>query len=233
MVASSATHLASPHLFKKLPYHALDDFIGVTTIATQGGILVVHPSLPVKSVKELIALAKRRPGEILYGSAGSGGTVAMATALFMHMAGIKMTDVPYSGAGPALNGLLSGETQAMVATIGSIFPHIKTNRVRAIAVTSDTRVKQFPDVPTMGETVSGYDFTAWIGVFVPARTPTAIVDKLNAELKRALADAAVVGKLSSQTLEPLHMTPAAFGERMRSDYEKFRKLIQMTGAKNE
>src|SRR5688572_27271082 len=145
IMVASATHLANPHLFRKLPYDTLDDFIGVTTLAIQGAILVVHPSLPVRSVKEFIALAKKRPGEILYASAGSGGIVHLSMALFMSMTGTKMTDVPYAGAGPAVIALVAGETQAMVASIGSIFPHIKSNRVRPIAVASDTRVKQCPD----------------------------------------------------------------------------------------
>jgi tripartite-type tricarboxylate transporter receptor subunit TctC len=232
IMVASATHLANPHLFQKLPYDTLNDFIGVTPLAIQGGVLVVHPSLPVKSVKEFIALAKKRPGEILYASAGSGGIVHLSMALFMSMTGTNMTDVPYAGAGPAVISLVAGETQAMLASIGSIFPHIKANRVRPLAVASDTRVKQLPDIPTIAETVPGYEFTAWVGVFVPAGTPKPIVDKLNAELGKALADPGVVGKLTSQTLDPLHMTPVEFAQRMKVDYEKYMKLIRMTGAKS-
>lgn len=231
MIASS-THVANPHLYDKLPYDALNDFIGVTTLAIQSGILAVHPSLPVKSVREFSALAKKRPGEILYASAGSGGIVHLSMALFMSMTGTNMTNVPYAGAGPALIALIAGETQAMIASIGSIFPHIKANRVRPIAVASDTRVKQFPDIPTIGETVPGYEFTAWVGAFVPAGTPKPIVDRLNAEFRKALADPGVLANLSNQTLDSLHMTPVEFAQRMKADYEKYRKLIQMTGAKS-
>ena len=231
MMVQSATHVANPHLYKKLPYDALKDFIGVTTLARQVGILVVHPSLPVKSVKEFIALAKKRPGEILYASAGNGSYVHLTMALLISMTGTSMIHVPYRGGGPAGVALIAGETQAMLATIGSLFTHIKSNRVRPLAVTADTRVTQFPDIPTIGETVPGYEFTAWVGTFVPAGTPRPIVDKLNAELKKVLADPGVAAKLSNQTLDPMHMTPAEFAERLKADNEKYKKLIQMTGAK--
>lgn len=231
MMVQSATHVANPHLYKKLPYDALNDFIGVTTLARQVGMLVVHPSMPVKSVKEFIALAKKRPGQIFYASAGNGSYVHLTMALLTSMTGTNMVHVPYRGGGPAGIGLLAGETQAMIATIGSLYSHIKANRVRAIAVTSDARVTQFPDVPTIGETVPGYEFTAWVGAFVPAGTPKPIVDKLNAELMKALADPGVASKLSNQTLDPIYMTPVEFAQRLKADYEKYKKLIQMTGAK--
>ena len=231
VMVQSATHVANPHLYKKLPYDALNDFIGVTTLARQVGMLVVHPSMPVKTVKEFIALAKQRPGQILYGSAGNGSYVHLTMALLISMTGTNMVHVPYRGGGPAGVAIVAGETQAMLATIGSLYTHIKAQRVRTIAVTSDARVTQFPDVPTIAETVPGYEFTAWVGAFVPAKTPRPIVDKLNAEFKKALADPGVAAKLSTQTLDPLHMTPAEFAKRLKSDYEKYRKLIQMTGAK--
>ncbi len=231
MMVQSATHVANPHLYKKLSYDALKDFIGVTTLARQVGILVVHPSLPVKSVKEFIALAKKRPGQVLYASAGNGSYVHLTMALLISMTGTNMIHVPYRGGGPAGVALIAGETQAMLATIGSLFTHIKSNRVRPLAVTADTRVTQFPDIPTIGETVPGYEFTAWVGAFVPAGTPRPIVDKLNAELKKALADPGVAAKLSNQTLDPMYMTPAEFAQRLKADNEKYKKLIQMTGAK--
>ncbi|MGE5526087.1 MAG: Bug family tripartite tricarboxylate transporter substrate binding protein, partial [Rhodospirillaceae bacterium] len=158
LMVQSATHVANPHLYKKLPYDALNDFIGVTTLARQVGMLVVHPSLPVKSVKEFIQLAKKRPGEIIYGSAGNGSYVHLTMALFAHMADIKMIHVPYKGGGPSGAAIVAGETQAMIATIGSLYPHIKANRVRPLGVTSEKPVTQFPDVPAIGETVPGYEF---------------------------------------------------------------------------
>ncbi len=231
VMVQSATHVANPHLYRNLPYDTLNDFIGVTTLARQVGMLVVHPSMPVNSVGEFIALARKRPGQILYGSAGNGSYVHLTMALLISMTGTQMVHVPYRGGGPAGIAIIAGETQAMIATIASLFSHIKAERVRPIAVASDTRVTQFPNVPAIAETVPGYEFTAWVGAFVPARTPRPIVDKLNAEIKKALADPGVAAKLSNQTLDPMYMTPDEFARRLKSDYEKYDKLIKLTGAK--
>ncbi|MBI4191486.1 MAG: tripartite tricarboxylate transporter substrate binding protein [Betaproteobacteria bacterium] len=231
IMVQSATHVANPHLYKKLPYDTLKDFIGVTTLARQVGMLVVHPSLPVKSVREFIALAKARPGEVIYGSAGNGSFVHLTMALFASMTGTRMIHVPYKGGGPSGIAIVAGETQAMIATIGSLFPHIKANRVRPLGVTSDTRTEQFPDVPAIAETVPGYEFTAWVGLFVPAGTPKAIVDTLNAEIKKVLAQPDVVQKLTLQTLDPMYMTPEQFAQRLRSDYDKYAKVVKISGAR--
>ena len=231
IMVQSATHVANPHLYKKLPYDALKDFVGITTLARQVGMLVVHPSLPTKSVKEFIALARTRPGEINYASAGNGSFVHLTMALFASTTNSKMVHVPYRGGGPAGTALIAGETQAMIATIGSLFPHIKSNRVRPLGVTSDKRTAQFPDVPAIAETVPGYEFTAWVGYFAPAGTPKPIVDRLNAALQKALADPGVASKLTVQTLDPMHMTPEQFAARLKSDYDKYEKVIKLSGAK--
>src|SRR5688572_6157242 len=195
LMVQSATHVANPHLYKKLPYDALKDFIGITTLARQVGMLVVHPSLPVHKTSEFIALAKRRPGEVIYGSSGSGSFVHLTMALLAQTQGMKMIHVPYKGGGPAGIALVAGETQAMIATIGSLFTHLKSGRVRAIAVTSDARTTQFPDVPALAETVPRYEFTAGVGAFAPACTPRPVVDRLNAEVEKALAAPEVASKL--------------------------------------
>lgn len=233
LMVQSATHIANAHLYKNLPYDTLGDFIGVTTLARQVGMLVVHPSLPVKSVKEFIALAKKRPNEIIYGHAGNGSYVHLTGALFDSMTGTKMVYVPFRGGGPAIIALISGETQAQIATIGSVFTHIKANRVRPLGVTSEKRTTQFPDVPAIAETVPGYEFTAWVACFVPKGVPKEIVDKLNAELKKALADPSVSSKLSAQTLDPMHMTPEQFSQRLKSDYDKYAKVVKISGVKME
>ena len=231
VMVQSATHLANPHLYKKLPYDTLGDFIGITTLARQVGVLTVHPSLPARSVKDFIALAKARPGEIIYGSAGNGSFVHLTMALVASMANVKMIHVPYKGGGPAATALVSGETQAQLATIGSMFAHIKAERVRPLGVSSDKRTTQFPDIPAIAETLPGYEFTAWVGSFVPAGTPQPIVDRLNAELRKALADPGVASKLSAQTLDPMPMSPAEFAARLKSDYDKYEKVIKLSGAK--
>ena len=231
MMIHSATHVANPHLYKKLPYDTLNDFIGVTTLARQVGILAVHPALPAKSLKEFIALARSRPNQIVYASSGSGSYVHLLMAMVNSMTGTKMVHVPYKGGGPAVISIVSGETQAIFATIGSLLTQLKSGRVRPLAVSSDTRVKQFPDVPTVAEAgIPGYEFTAWVGAFLPAKTPASIVNKLNAELQKTLTDPGVAEKLSAQTLDPMAMTPQQFSARLKSDYDKYGRLIKETGA---
>jgi tripartite-type tricarboxylate transporter receptor subunit TctC len=228
----SATHVGNAHLFKKLPYDTLNDFIGITPLARQVGVLVVHPSLPVNSLKEFLALARARPDQIVYASSGNGSYVHLAMALVASMANLKMTHVPYKGGGPASVSIVSGETQAMLATIGSVMTQINAKKLRPLAVASEERVKQLPKLPTIAEAgVPGYEFTAWIGAFAPARTPAAIVNKLNAELSKAVSDPGVAEKLSGQTLDPMPMTPAAFAKRLKSDYDKYGRLIKETGAR--
>jgi tripartite-type tricarboxylate transporter receptor subunit TctC len=231
LMVQSATHVANAHLYKKLPYDVLKDFIGITTLARQVGMLVVHPSLPVRTTREFIALAKARPGEVIYGSAGNGSFVHLTMALFASMTGLKMIHVPYKGGGPSGTALVAGETQAMIATIGSLFNHIKAQRVRPIAVTSDTRTNQFPDVPAIAETVKGYEFTAWVACFAPAGTPKPIVDKLNAELRKVLLDPDVATKLSMQTLDPMPMSPEEFAARLKADYDKYEKVVKLSTAR--
>ena len=234
IMVHSATHVANPHLFKKLPYDTLNDFVGITALARQVGVLVVHPSLPAKSLKEFIALARSRPNAIVYASSGNGSYVHLAMALVASMAKVKLNHVPYKGGGPAALSIVSGETQAMLATIGSVLPQITGGKLRGLAVASEDRVRQLPQLPTIAEAgVPGYEFTAWIGAFAPARTPAAIVNKLNAEMAKALADPGVAEKLSSQTLDPIPMSPDQFAKRLKNDYEKYAKLMKESGAKIE
>ena len=232
IMVHSATHVANPHLYGKLPYDTLKDFVGIAPISAQIGMLVVHPSLPAKTVKEFIALAKARPGQIVYSSSGNGSFVHLTMALFAQMAGIRMTHIPYKGGGPAAISISSGETQAQLGTIGAVMPQIKQNRVRPLAVSSDYRVEAFPDVPTLAEAgVPGYEFTAWIGAFAPGATPRPIVDRLNGDIQKILKMPDVAEKLKSQTLDPMSMTPEQFAKRLESDYRKYEKVIKLTGAK--
>ncbi|MCC6531785.1 MAG: tripartite tricarboxylate transporter substrate binding protein [Burkholderiales bacterium] len=227
----SATHVANPHLYKNLAYDTLNDFAAITTLARQVGMLVVHPALPVRSVKEFIALARARPNQIVYASSGNGSYVHLAMAQVATLAGVKMTHIPYKGGAPAVISVVSGETQAMLATIGTILTPLNAGKLRALGVTSDDRTRQFPNVPTLDEAgVRGYEFTAWIGAFAPAGTPVAIVNKLNAEIRKVLSDPAVADKLGAQTLDPLPMSPEQFSKRLKSDYDKYGRLIKAAGA---
>ena len=229
LMVHSATHVTNPHLYKKLPYDTLKDFTGVTSLAVQVGMLVVHPSLPVKNVKDFVALGSARPGQLIYGSSGSGSFVHLGMALINAMTNTQMVHVPFKGGGPAVVALASGEVQAMVATIGSVIPHLPSGRLRALGVTSTTRVKQFADVPAIAEGVPGYDFVAWIGAFVASGTPRAIVDRLNAEIKKVLELPDVIKIMSGQTLDPMYMTPEQFAARLKADYDKYEKLVKLTG----
>jgi tripartite-type tricarboxylate transporter receptor subunit TctC len=233
VMVQSTTHVANAHLYRKLPYDALRDFIGVSTLARQVGVLVVHPSMPVKSVKELVALAKRRPGQIAYAGAGNGSYAHMAMALFVSMSGTDMLNVQYKGAGPGNIALIAGETQAMLTTLGSIAPHIKAGQVRALGVSSDKRTTQFPEIPAISETVPGYEFIGWVGCFVPAGTPREIVDALNASIKRTLENPDVARRLADLTLDPLYMTPEQFAQRLQSDYDKYAEVVRISGARIE
>jgi tripartite-type tricarboxylate transporter receptor subunit TctC len=233
LMVHSATHVANPHLYKKLPYDTLRDFIGVTPLAVQVGMLVVHPSLPVRSVNEFVALGKARPDQIVYGSSGSGSFVHLAMALLNSMSNTKMVHVPFKGGGPATIALASGEIQAMTATIGSLIPHIESKRVRPVGVTSAKRVSQFPNVPAISEGIPGYEFVAWIGAFVAAGTPRPIVDRLNAEFRKALEHPDTARILGAQTLDPLPMSPEQFAKLLKTDYDKYERLIKLSGAKLE
>ncbi len=234
MLVTSATHLGNAHLYKKLPYDPLNDFVGVTPLGRQVGILAVHPSLPVNNVKEFLVLAKKRPGEIVYGSAGNGSFTHLMMVLFESMTKSKMLHVPYKGGAPAGISIATGETQAMIATLGSLLPQLQSNKVRPLAVTSSARVDQFPNIPTMDEAgVPGYEFTSWVGSFVPGKTPPEVVRRLNAEFKKVLADPAVRSKLSGAAHDPLYLTPEEFSQRLKSDYDKYGMLIKLIGAKIE
>src|SRR6185295_15741679 len=164
LMVYSQTMLNNLHLYQKVPYE-LKDFDGVAMLTRIVGMLGVHPSLPVKTTKEFIALAKARPGQILYGSAGIGAFQHLATSVFANMAGIKMNHVPFKGGAPAVIALTGGEIQAIITPIAELYGQIKSERVRPIAVSSETRTTQFPDVPAISETVKGYDFTSWFGAF--------------------------------------------------------------------
>ena len=180
LIQTAASHVSNPHLYKQLPYDALRDFAGITPLARLVTVLTVHPSLPARSVKEFIALAKSRPKQILHGHSGYGSFTHFNGVLFESRTGIRMTHVPFKGGGPAVVALVSGETQCQVAAIGELIAHIKSNRVRALGVSSLERVPQLPDVPLIADTVPGYESWTWVSALAPAGTPRAIIDRLNA-----------------------------------------------------
>jgi tripartite-type tricarboxylate transporter receptor subunit TctC len=231
LMVYSTTLLANAHLYRKLPYDALKDFVGLTPVARLVAALTVHPSMPVRTVKDLIALAKARPGQISYGSAGVGALQHLSTSLFTQMTHTNMVHVPYKGGGPAAIAAASGEIQVLLTPASEVVAYIQSKRVRAIAVSSSTRISQFPELPTIAETVPGYELISWMGTFAPAGTPHAILEKLNLELKKAVADPAVAQNLSSQTLDPMYMTLDEYAKQIKADYDKFGQIIKLSGAK--
>ncbi len=231
IMVQSVTHVGNAHLYKKLPYDTLKDFAPVGLLTGQMAVLTVHPSLPVKSVREFIALAKARPNEILYSTAGNGSIPHLSMALLESMTGARLVHVPYKGGGPQVIALLAGESQASLATVASVITHIKSGRLRAIGVTAAQRSNALPEVPAIAETVPGYEMSPWIGVFAPAGTPKPFIDKLNAEINKALKLPEVAQTLSAQALDPWVSTPEEFAARLKTDYDKYAQLIKLTGAR--
>ena len=232
LMVHSTSHVGNAHLYKKLPYDTLKDFTGVALLAAQPGALTVHPSLPVKTVKDFIALAKNRPGTINYSSSGNGSAPHLSMALFVSMSGINIVHVPYKGGAPQVTALVSGETQASLATVSTVLVHVQSGRLRVLGVSSAKRTATMPEVPTIAEAgVPGYEMSPWIGVFVPAATPRELIVRLNGEINRALKSPDVSQLLASQALDALGGTPEEFDARIKLDYEKYAKLIKLTGAK--
>jgi tripartite-type tricarboxylate transporter receptor subunit TctC len=234
LMVHSTTHLGNGTLYKNLPYDVIKDFAAVALLSAQPGVLTVHPSLPVKTVREFIALAKSRPGQILYSSSGNGSAPHLSMALFVSMSGINIVHVPYKGGVPQVTALVSGETQSSLATISTVITHIQSGRLRPLGVSSAKPTKVLPGIPTIADSgVPGYEMAPWIGVFAPAGTPKNIVDRLNAEVNKALAQADIIQKLEAQALDPWPSTPEEFTAKLKVDFDKYAKLIKLSGAKIE
>lgn len=229
-MANNSTHGSNPAVYKKLPYDAIKDFSPIILIASTPYVLTAHPSLPVKTVKELVALAKKRPGELNYGSAGNGSTHHLSGELLNMMAGIKLVHVPYKGTTPALTGLVSGEVSVMFFTVVGIEPHAKSGRARVLAVTTPKRAPLMPELPTMAEAgFPGFEVTSWFGLLAPAGTPAAVVTRINAETTKALALPEVSGALKKLGFGAVGGTPEQFATHIKSEVARFTKLVKATG----
>ena len=227
LLVQSVTHVANAHLYQKLPYDTLRDFAPVALLTAQTAVLVVHPSLPVKSVKEFVALARARPDQLMYSTAGNGSIPHLSMALFGSMTGTKLVHVPYKGGGPQVVGLLGGEAQASLATIASVIAHIKTGRLRALGVASARRSPTLPDVPTIAESgVPGYEVTLWTGVFSPTGTPKEIVAQFGREIEASLAQPDTREALSKLGSEVNFSPLEPFTAFMRAEYAKWVKVTR-------
>jgi tripartite-type tricarboxylate transporter receptor subunit TctC len=221
-------------LFAKLPYDTLKDLAPVTLLGRQPNIMVVHPAVPAGSVRELLALAKAKPGSLNYGSGGMGTASHLAAELLKLMTGTEMVHVPYKGLGPALTDLLGGRVQLILSTLASALPHVKAGKLRALAVTTAQRSTFFPELPTMEEAgVAGYEFSTWYGLLVPARTPRPVIERLNAETGKLLRSAAIREPFAAQGLEATPGTPAEFAAYLRSEVEKWGRVVKASGARAE
>jgi tripartite-type tricarboxylate transporter receptor subunit TctC len=224
---------ANPHL-GKTPFDPFRDFTPVTQVARFQFLLVVHPAVPARSVQELVALAKAKPGSLNFGSSGSGSAQHLGTAMLQYLAGIEMTHVPYKGAGPALADLLPGRIQVWIGAANSLLPHIKEGRLRVLASVGARRLALLPDVPTVAESgVAGYRHDVWSCVTMPAKVPPAVVAKVSADIARVLNAPDTKARLGAQGIDVQTGSPQELARLIREDYERWGKVIRATGIKAE
>jgi tripartite-type tricarboxylate transporter receptor subunit TctC len=231
LLLTGTPHVIAPWLYRNMPYDALKDFAPVALVATGPYILVVHPSLGVSSVRELIAAAKAQPGKIDYASSGNGSAQHLVAALFNSMAGIELNHVPYKGSGPAMQDLVSGQVKASFAGIPNALSHLRSGRLRALAVSTAKRWPDLPQVPTVAEAgVSGYNATLWLNVAAPLNTPAPILQRLTVEIEKALKDLEVQQSFRNGGVEAGYMGPQELAAFMRTEYEKWGRVVKETGA---
>jgi tripartite-type tricarboxylate transporter receptor subunit TctC len=232
LIMGSTNHTINPSLYPRIPYDTIKDFAPVTVAVTASYVLVVHPSLPAKTVKELIALARARPAEINYASSGSSGPQHIAGELFKLMAKVDMTHVPYKGGGPAVVALLGGHVQAQFSTPVSALPHVRTGKLRALGVTSLKRSDAIPEVPTISEAaLPGYEAVTWWGILAPARTPREIVNKIHADTVKALQMPDTLEKLAREGVNPAGTTPEQFATMIQDEMVKMAKIVKAANMK--
>jgi tripartite-type tricarboxylate transporter receptor subunit TctC len=223
---ASATHGINPGLLKKLPYDSIKDFAAITLVADSPLIFIAHPSLGVNSIKDLIAQAKSRPGRINYASSGPGTGGHLSVELLKWMTGIDLTHVPYKGAGPALTDLIGGQVQMMCTSPLPALPHVKSGRLVALAMTSRARSRAAPDIPTVAETVPGYESTLWYALLAPANTPPAVISRLHAETVKILKLPGVTEQLLAQGADPIGNNPQELTKFLHTEIERWTKVIQ-------
>ncbi len=231
---SMATLCVVPHLYPKIGYDSLKDFAPVTIVSTVGFVLIVHPSVPARDLKQLIALGKDRPGQLSFGTSGAGSVTHLGVEMLKSMAQVNFLHVPYKGAAPALVDLLGGQTDLMYDSVLTSVPHIKSQRIRAIAVGSAKRSPLLPAVPTIAESgLPGFEADTWFGIVAPAATARDIVARLHATLVRTIGDKEVTQRLLGQGMTPVLITPEQFAERIRQDLPRWGKLVKAAGIKAE
>jgi len=234
LMGNVAPNAINVSLFKNLAFDPVADFVPVSLVASTPNILVVHPSIPARTVKEVIALAKAKPGTLNFASAGVGSSSHLAGELFRILAGADIVHVPYKGAGPAIVDVLSGQVQLYFATMPAAMPHVKSGKLAAVAVTSSRRSQALPDLPTTAEAgVPGYEASTWYGVLAPARTPAAVIARLHENIVKILAVSETRARLADQGFEPVGNSPEEFGAYIKSEIAKWGKVIGDAGIRPE
>jgi tripartite-type tricarboxylate transporter receptor subunit TctC len=234
LMGNVAPNAINVSLFKNLPFDPVADFVPVSLVASTPNILVVHPSIPARTVKEVIALAKAKPGTLNFASAGVGSSSHLAGELFRILAGADIVHVPYEGAGPAIVDVLSGQVQLYFATMPAAMPHVKSGKLAAVAVTSSRRSRALPDLPAIAEAgVPGYEASTWYGVLAPARTPAAVIARLHENIVRILAVSETRARLADQGFETVGNSPEEFGASIKSEIAKWGKVIGDAGIRPE
>jgi tripartite-type tricarboxylate transporter receptor subunit TctC len=231
VMGTVGTHAINASLYKKMPYDHIKDFVPVSLVALVPNILVVHPSVPANSVKELIAYAKANPGKLNFASSGNGTSIHLSGELFKTTAGVEMTHVPYKGSAPAVTDLLGGQVQLMFDNMPSALPHVKAGKLKALGVTTAKRFPAAPDIPAIAEAgVPGYEASSWFGVLAPAGTPKEIVNKLSSEIAKILQTPEIKERLLSQGAEPVGNTPDQFAAFIKAETAKWAKVVKESGA---
>lgn len=230
LMAQSTSIVIAPHIYEQLSYNTLKDLVPVTQVIRVPNILVVNPQVPAKTVAEFIALAKSKPGVLNFGSAGIGSPSHVAGEMFDKQTNIKMMHVPYQGSGPAVIALLANQIQAMFAPITAVLPLIKSNKLRALGVTTIARQSALPEIPTIAESgVPGFDINSWFGIFVPAGTPPDIIARLNRDIVQVLKDPRVASAIAQQASQPVGNTPQEFATLVHNENQQFATLIKDIG----
>ena len=231
---SMATLCVVPHLYAKVGYDSVKDFAPITIVVASIFVFEVHPSLPVRTIQELIALAKANPGKLAFGTAGPGSVSHLGIEMLKSMTKVDFLHIPYKGVAPAMVALLGGETALMYDPVLTSLPHVRSGRIRALAVGDTRRSPQMPDVPTVAESgVPSFEASSWFGLVAPAGTPREVIARLHAALVKGISEKETAQRLSSQGMDPVLNTPEQFAERIRSDLPRWGKLIRSSGIKAE
>lgn len=233
LIGSMSTHAMNPALMANMPFKGVDDFTPLGLLAYVTNTMVVNPSVPANNVKELIAFAKANPGKLAYASAGPGSTNHLSAVLFEKMAGVEMLHVPYKGGAPAVVDTVAGQTQLLFSAGTQTLPHVKAGKLKLLAVTEARRSPLLPNVPTVGETIPGYELSVWYGAFGPKNMPADLVARLNKEINRVMSLPEVKAKMDSIGVETATSTPQEFGKILRRDADRYGKLIKDLGIKGE